>query len=659
MRLLLLAASLALLVTPARAAYQFTDIACETSETTGTGTLDLAGAKSGGYLGFAAAGITSGNTVPYTLTTSSGVSRKVETGFGVFTDAATDTLTRVAQWSTDGSGAELNLSSPATVCIGPIAGLFTLGAGSTVDADLLDGISSSAFATDAEVLAGYQPLDSDLTSWAGVTRASGLDTFVATPSSANFASLVTDDAFSLTDAELTALAGLTSAADKMPYFTGSGTAALADISSSQRTFQTTSSSANLASWVTDDLFALSDVELGAIAGLVSAADKIPYFSGSGTAVLVDGDGDKGDITVATDFSSWTIDADTVALTTDTTGDYVAGVADGTGVDGTASGEGSTSTPSLDFTEITAGTGLTATNATTLDCDTANTTTVGCVEVATQAEADAKTAATVPSASVLDNYSRGLIWGLTTSNNGTDAVNDIDIAVGVAASVVAPYPLMENTTSALTKRLDAAWAVGDAAGGLDGTESSGGTPDTSTWYHVYLIQRSDTGVVDVLFSENATTPSIDGTPVPAAYDHWRRIGSVFNDSGGDIDAYWQTGDVFRWVTAANDKVGLTADEAWGLDAITVPLGVMVQPIINGFVTATTGDTFQQVGDARDTGATNPQTFVRTGTGNNGAGTVVGGFFTNTSSQIHFRFEEATDGIGSLNTLGWIDLRGRLD
>jgi hypothetical protein len=38
-----------------------------------------------------------------------------------------------------------------------------------------------------------QPLDADLTSWAGVTRAAGFDTWVATPSSANLASLVTDE----------------------------------------------------------------------------------------------------------------------------------------------------------------------------------------------------------------------------------------------------------------------------------------------------------------------------------------------------------------------------------------------------------------------------------------------------------------------------------
>lgn len=51
----------------------------------------------------------------------------------------------------------------------------------------------SFFLTLAEGNAVYQPLDGDLTSWALITRAAGFDAFVATPSSANLRSLITDE----------------------------------------------------------------------------------------------------------------------------------------------------------------------------------------------------------------------------------------------------------------------------------------------------------------------------------------------------------------------------------------------------------------------------------------------------------------------------------
>ena len=53
----------------------------------------------------------------------------------------------------------------------------------------LNGVTSSI----QTQLNNKQPLDVDLTSWAGVTRAAGFDTFATTPSSANLASLVTDE----------------------------------------------------------------------------------------------------------------------------------------------------------------------------------------------------------------------------------------------------------------------------------------------------------------------------------------------------------------------------------------------------------------------------------------------------------------------------------
>lgn len=63
---------------------------------------------------------------------------------------------------------------------------------------------------------------------------------------------------------------------------------------------------------------------------------------------------SGDVTTSGS-NATTIQANSIALTTDTTGDYVATVADGTGIDGTATGEGSTYTPTLDLTEISTAT----------------------------------------------------------------------------------------------------------------------------------------------------------------------------------------------------------------------------------------------------------------------------------------------------------------
>lgn len=117
---------------------------------------------------------------------------------------------------------------------------------------------------------------------------------------------------------------------------------------------------------------------------------------------------------------------------------------------------------------------------------------------------------------------GYISGLDCSINATDPTNDIDIAAGEAASNDAAFTsrVMMALAGAITKRLDATWAVGTNQGGLDGTESVAGVPDNDTWYYIWLIMRSDTGVVDVLFSESPTSPNM-----PASYDKKRLISVV--------------------------------------------------------------------------------------------------------------------------------------
>ena len=187
------------------------------------------------------------------------------------------------------------------------------GTGSGLDADLLDGVEGAGYALAGhDHSATYQPLDAELAAIAGLTSAADRVPYFTGSGTAALATLTTfgrsliDDAAAsdarttlglvigtnvqAQDAELAALAGLTSAADRLPYFTGSGTASLATFTTAGRNLiddaSVSAQRTTLGLIIGTDVQAF-DAELAAIAGLTSAADKLPYFTGSGTASLAD------------------------------------------------------------------------------------------------------------------------------------------------------------------------------------------------------------------------------------------------------------------------------------------------------------------------------------------------------------------------------------
>jgi hypothetical protein len=84
----------------------------------------------------------------------------------------------------------------------------------------------------------------------------------------------------LLGAALTSVNGLTPAADRLPYYTGASSAALATLTSYARTLLDDADAATARTTLGAQA---SDATLTALAGLTTAADQLPYFTGVDTA----------------------------------------------------------------------------------------------------------------------------------------------------------------------------------------------------------------------------------------------------------------------------------------------------------------------------------------------------------------------------------------
>lgn len=268
------------------------------------------------------------------------------------------------------------------------------------------------------------------------------------------------------------------------------------------------------------------------------------------------------------------------------------------------------------------------------------------------DASAVAAKKVKLSTIAAGAPRGYIAGLALSNNGTDATNDIDIAVGVARDNTNAQDIV--LASALTKRLDAAWAVGTNQGGLDTGSIANGT------YHVWLIKRSDTGVVDALFSTSASSPTM-----PTNYDYKRRIGSILRESAA-IVGFVQDGDDFYRKSAILDVNANNPGTSAVTRTLSVPTGIRVKAITHASlaIAAAGGGASWYLSDLSLTDVAASLTVAPLGTVLSQGGataesqSVPVAIWTNTSGQIRSRLSfSTTDHTVYIATLGWLDRRGR--
>lgn len=251
--------------------------------------------------------------------------------------------------------------------------------------------------------------------------------------------------------------------------------------------------------------------------------------------------------------------------------------------------------------------------------------------------------------------RGYISGGILSRDSGDTTNDINVTACTVRDDTDSRTI--NLSSEITKRLDAAWAVGNDNGGI-----STGSAD-NIFYNVFVILRSDTGVVDVVLSLASVGDAFADITQPASYDYGRRIGSFLRTSAANV-AFTQHGDEFLWDLPLSDEANNNPGTSAVSDTLTVPTSVKVYAIVSVdvFDDSFAGETEILVTslDQADTAPSDTlfDIQLRSNSSNANSNGSKMQVRTNTSGAIRYRLSSSTaDHTISICTQGWIDKRGK--
>jgi len=111
-------------------------------------------------------------------------------------------------------------------------------------------------------------------------------------------------------------------------------------------------------------------------------------------------------------------------------------------------------------------------------------------------------------------------------NGTDTAHDLDISVG--RIVDDTQAVIINLTSALTKQIDANFAVGDNVGGLSDQD----TLSVDSEYFPFAISKAD-GTTDVIIATTSANALADTVATAALFIFARKLEPVLTDGSSNI------------------------------------------------------------------------------------------------------------------------------
>lgn len=246
--------------------------------------------------------------------------------------------------------------------------------------------------------------------------------------------------------------------------------------------------------------------------------------------------------------------------------------------------------------------------------------------------------------VVSTPPRNHIDGYQMSTAGSSTT----MAIGAGQAANSTNAVYITLVSSLNKTTSS-WAVGTGNGGLDT-----GTIANNTWYHFYAIRRPDTGVVDVVFSTNATSPTL-----PTNYTQFRRIGARRTNGSGQWDSFTQIGDLFIINTPildVNDGASGTTDKTGTLT--NVPTGV--NTLVNANVSIGNNGNHAYISALSSAAAASslsaaPLTSVVNVLNGTSVTPYPVQFLADTNAQ--FRYRTLSSSTFLLSVLSYVDLRGK--